>query len=36
MKRKAACEKAANAAKTSCPISRWLRTTITMDAKLQA
>ncbi|MER3425548.1 MAG: OsmC family peroxiredoxin [Nitrospiraceae bacterium] len=29
-------EKAANAAKTGCPISRLLNTTITMDAKLVA
>ena len=30
----AAWEKATNAAKTGCPISRLLNTTITMDAKL--
>jgi osmotically inducible protein OsmC len=28
-------DKAANAAKTSCPISRLLKTTITMDVKLE-
>ena len=33
---KGAFEKAANAAKTSCPISRLLNTKITMDAKLES
>ena len=32
----AAFDKAANAAKTGCPISRLLKTTITMDAKLES
>ena len=32
----AAWEKATQAAKTGCPISRLLNTTITMDAKLEA